>query len=244
MKKIFSLFFSVMILLDMLSFACVAANKVELKLTSEKVYAGDEFTLNLFISDNSQMSGAVIDLLYDSDKLQYVSADPGGILDPSANISIRNIDGENPSVRFTYLAPSSSVTSAGVLFTVKFKALDSASGSTEIKISVPNAGDFITADLESIPYTAVNSTVEIIGTGNVGETVSEEMTELPSSSDETETATEILSESESVSTELPAENSDSKNKDNTIWIIAVVFTAVAIIAVSIAIIVLRSRKKK
>ena len=257
MKKFFSIAIIVIMLLSVFSVICTAANSVELKLTSEKVYAGDEFDLNLFISDNSQMSGAVIDLLYDSDKLEYVSAEPGAILDTNANINVRNIDGENPSVRFTYLSPSSSVTSAGVILTVKFKALSGASGTTKIEISVPNAGDFVTADLENISYTVVNSTVEIIGTGNTAEipskeAVSEESTESQSIEEtESNTETQAPTETEELSTELPTQNNDSiKTGSSTNWIAVTVFVAVAIfvvvaiIATVVILVILKSRKKK
>ncbi|MCH5191924.1 MAG: hypothetical protein J1F23_07145 [Oscillospiraceae bacterium] len=257
MKKLFSVFLSVLMIFSVYSVACTAADSVELKLTSEKVYAGDEFSLNLFISDNSQMSGAVIDLSYDSDKLEYVSAEPGAILDQNANISIRNIDGKNPYVRFTYLAPSSSVTSAGVILTVKFKALSNATGKTEIKISVPNAGDFITSDLEKISYTAVNSTVEIIGTGSTAKDPFEDTnSEGPIESqtvEETESNTETQTQTEEseITTELPTQNDDGLQTGTaTNWVAVAVFAVVAFIAVAaivaavVIFIVLKSNKKK
>lgn len=251
MKKIFSAFLSVLVLLSVFSLMCNAANTVELKLTSEKVYTGDEFSLNLFISDNSQMSGAVIDLSYDSDKLEYVSAEPGGILDPNANVSVRNIDGKDQFVRFTYLSPSSSVTSAGVILTVKFKALSGTSGTTEIKVSVPNAGDFVTSELERILYTAVNSTVEIIGTGNTGEAPSKDAdSEEPTESqyaEETESnaETQTQAETEELSNELPTQNNDSEKTDNNIiWVVVAIFAAITIIAAATVFIMLKSRKKK
>lgn len=251
MKKIFSTILAVIMLLNVLIFACAAANTVELRLTSEKVYAGDEFNLNLFISDNSQMSGAVIDLLYDRDKLEYISAEPGAILDENANISIKNISGNNPSVRFTYLAPSSSVTSAGVILTVKFKALSNASGTTQIKISIPNAGDFVSSNLENISYTAVNSTVEIIGTGSTAEpaskeTASEEDTE-SQSVEETESNTETPTQTEvtGISPELPTQNGDSVKTGSIIsWVSVAIFAVLAIIAAAVVFIILKSRKNK
>ena len=254
MKKIFSAILAALMLLSAFSVMCTAADTVELKITSEKVYAGDEFYLNLFISDNSQMSGAVIDLLYDSDKLEYVSAEPGAILDSNANISIRNIDGKNPSVRFTYLAPSSSVTSAGVILTVKFKALSNASGKTEIKISIPNAGDFVTFELENISYTAVNSTVEIISAGSMGSTeeipskeaVSEDPTE-SQSVEETGSDTETSKQTEitDVSSELPTQNNESVKTGSVIsWVSVAIFAVVAIIAAAVVFVILKSRKNK
>ena len=90
------------------------------------VAVGDEFEVKLFISDNAQLGGAVIDLQYDADKLEFVSGEKGAIIDKSAMVSIKKTSYEY--VRFTYLSPSSVVTSEGILFSVKFKALPNAEG--------------------------------------------------------------------------------------------------------------------
>lgn len=162
MKKALSIILSVIILLSFLVFA-YAENPVSLMIKDEVVYAGDEFTLNLFISDNSKVGGAVIDLNYDSSKLEFISAKEGAIFDSGANVKIRNFDGGKSKVRFTYMSTVSSITSEGILFGVTFKALENANGNTDITISIPNAADFVTSDLEKIPYTVENSTVKIIG---------------------------------------------------------------------------------
>ena len=92
MKKLISLILAILMLVPLFSISVFAENKVELSLTDETVYAGEEFKLNLFISDNSKMSGAVIDVNYDNTMLEFVSATQGTILDNTANVNIKNID--------------------------------------------------------------------------------------------------------------------------------------------------------
>lgn len=193
-KKILSIILTVIMLILPLSAASFAAEPVTLSLTSEKVYAGDGFNLNLTVSDNSKMSGAVIDISYDNTKLQFVSSEYGAILNKSANVSIKD---NGNAIRFTYLDPSASVTAAGVLVKLRFKAMDNADGKTSLKISVPNAADFVTLDLDRISYKAVNSTVEIINSTYVPSESTETTTEQPTATTDvrttvTETATESV----------------------------------------------------
>ena len=98
MKKILSIIISVLIILLSFSIISFASDTVTLSLQNETVYAGDEFTVNLFISDNSKVSGAVIDINYDKSKLEFVSAKEGAILDTKASISIRNINNDKSYV--------------------------------------------------------------------------------------------------------------------------------------------------
>lgn len=237
MKKLFSIFFTVILIVSAFSITCFAESPVKLSLNSEtdSVYAGDEFVVKLMISDNSKMSGAAIDINYDKNKLEYVSGSFGGILDDSATKSIKNINGDKSKVRFTYLSPSSSVTSQGVLITVKFKALENASGKTDLTISIPNPGDFVAQDLTRLAYTVENAKINIVGSPTETESVSQSETETqPVESSTTEITTE------------PVENNDADgDEDVSKIIIAVVIVGVVILlAVSLLIRNPKSKKKK
>lgn len=238
MKKLISLMLVLFMLISLFYVSVFAESKVKLSLTNETVYAGEEFKLNLFISDNSKMSGAVIDISYDKNVLEFVSAKQGAILDNSANISIKNMDGEKSKVRFTYLAPNSSVTSEGVIMTITFKALENATGNTDLTISIPNPADFVTQDLQNIPYEVTNSVVKIINTTYVEQ------------SDETSTST-LEDETESISdiSQSTTEEQNDKidlhnNKDNdTAIIIVLLVVGLGFITVG-AVMLVRSKKKK
>lgn len=207
------------ILLSLLSMSVFAENKVKLSLTNETVYAGEEFKVNLFISDNSKMSAAVIDIKYDDKMIEYVSATQGAILDVNANISIKNIVGDSSKVRFTYLSPSSSVTSEGVLMSITFKARENATGNTDLSISIPSAGDFVTQDLQNIPYQVNGSVVKIINT-----TLNEQNEDVPPST--SNEVSEQLSEDDAESTTKQENDNvnepNDDNNDNTLIVILLV----------------------
>lgn len=239
MKKILSLVLTVLILISAFSMSAFAESSARLSLTSETVYAGEEFRLNLFISDNSKMSGAVIDINYDKNMLEFVSAEQGAILDKTANVSIKNIDGDKSKVRFTYLAPNSSVTSEGVIMSVTFKALANATGNTDLTISIPNAADFVTQDLERISYEVSNSVVKIINT------TYEEQSE-----DDTSSTAEDISQPTSADTQSTTEQdnnnsdntqNDDNNDDNTLIIVLLV---VGLLFITVGVVMLVQSKKK
>ncbi len=238
MKKVISLMLVLFMLISLFSTTVFAEEKVKLSLTNETVYAGEEFKLNLFISDNSKMSGAVIDISYDKNMLEFVSAKQGAILDNSANISIKNIDSEKSKVRFTYLAPSSSVTSEGVIMTITFKALENATGDSDLTISIPNQADFVTQDLQNIPYEVTNSVVKIINTTYVEQS---DETSTSTLEDETESISDI---SQSTTEEQNDKIDLQNNKDNdTAIIIVLLVVGLGFITVG-AVMLARSKKKK
>lgn len=239
MKKMIYLISVIFILISLFSIPSFAENKVQLSLTNETVYAGEEFKLNLFISDNSKMSGAVIDINYDKNMLEFVSATQGTILDANANISIKNIDGDSSKVRFTYLSPSSSVTSEGVLMTITFKALDNATGNTDLIISIPNAGDFVTQDLQNIAYEVSGSVVKIINTthddqsDDTSSSTTDEVSEQPSH-DIIQSTTDENDDNEL--------HNDNNNGDNILIIILFV-VGLAFITVG-AVMLIKTKKNK
>lgn len=224
MKKLLSVFLTLILILCVFNVSCFADNPVKLTLDSETdtVYAGDEFVVKLMISDNSKMSGAAIDINYDKNKLEFVSGTFGGILDSSATKSLKNLNGDKSKVRFTYLAPSSAVTSQGVLVTLKFKALENASGNSELTISIPNPGDFVSQDLSRLSFTVENTKISI--KNNVDETESVAETETESQSIETTSETETTTENVQ-----NVDDGDDENTDKTI--LAVVISGMAILLV-------------
>lgn len=214
-----------------------AKSTVELKLTDTTVYAGDEFELKVFISDNSKLSGAVIDLEYDASMLVFVSGQKGAIVDDNAMVSVKNTSNK---VRFTYLSPNSSVTSEGTLFTVKFKALENADGQSSVKILIPSAGDFVSDNLAKLPYTVKNSTVKIINNTAVN---SDSTTE--STTDDATTPT--LEQDNDSTTDGTTINNQSKDKDintDNIKIVIGLLIAGAVLIVGVIAYLIISRKKR
>lgn len=213
-----------------------AKSTVELKVTDATVYAGDEFELKVFISDNSKLSGAVIDLEYDASKLEYVSAEKGAIIDEDAMISIKNTPN---NVRFTYLSPDYAITSEGILFTVKFKALENAEGESSVKIIIPSAGDFVSENLEKLPYTVKNSTVKIINntvvnTESTTESTSVENTDLPSNQDDKSTTENTTDNNQ---------NNNDGNGDNVKIVIGLVVAGLILIFGAVVYLIISKKKR-
>ena len=241
MKKVISIIIAVVMMVTMFSVFSYATEKVKLSIKNETVYAGDEFTISLYISDNSKMSGAVIDVSYDEGALEYVSSKSGAILDENANISIKNISGTNSKVRFTYLSPESSVTSYGVLMSITFKALENASGITDLKISIPNPADFVTKDLTNIPYEVVNSEIKIIN-NSVSENNDETTSETEATSIE-ETTSETQTQTTTEKTENEKDNNKVQNSNEDVFII-VMLVAGGLLVVGGIILLAKNKKKE
>ncbi len=237
MKKFLSVILALTVILLTLSISVIAANPVKLTLTEESVYAGEEFNIQLLISDNSQMSGAVIDVNFDSRVLEFISAEQGAILDPNANISIKKIDEDSSKIRFTYLAPNSSVTSEGIVMNLTFKAMPSAVGETDLTITIPSAGDFVTADLEKISYEIVNSKIKITNTTLESTDENESESESETLSDSTTNETEAVE-----TTTEPVKVND--NKVNNGLLPMFILLAVGICVIVIGVVLLISSKKK
>lgn len=238
MKKTISIIISLIFLTLSLSTCAYAQEPVILSIQDEKVYAGDEFTVNVFISDNSQISGAVIDINYDNEKLEFISAKEGAILDTKGNISIRNVNKDNSYVRFTYMSGSTSVTAEGIIFSITFKALETSSGKTNLEITIPNAADFVNSDLEKLAYSVDNSEITVL------DNISIETTEPSTSESSTsiETTTDIIENETTDNTNNDSGEKDNVNIDNskTLFIV-ILLVGVALICFGIVFII---KKKK
>lgn len=235
MKKTLSIIISILIVLLSFSTISFATDTVTLSLQNETVYAGDEFTVNLFISDNSKVSGAVVDINYDKSKLEFVSAKEGAILDTKASISIRNINNDNSYVRFAYMANGSCITAEGILFSVTFKVLETAEGKTDLNISIPSPADFVSENIEKIPYSVHNSTITIINDID-NEITSESETEIP------ESTTDEITETESQITTETDNNPDDKKEDGDSYLsIILVLIGVAFICFGFALAIKKKR---
>lgn len=236
MKKIVSIILTLVVLVFSLSTFVYAEDPVIISIQDEKVYAGDEFTVNVFISDNSQISGAVIDINYDNEKLEFISAKEGAILDTKGNISIRNISKDKSYVRFTYMSASTSVSSEGIIFSITFKALESASGKTNLEITIPNAADFVNSDLEKIPYSVDNSEITILDNISI-----ETTTEPPTSESTTVPETTDAVSNETTTNNDVVENDDNNDSNDMMLMIVLLLIGIALICFGV---VFAIKKKK
>ncbi|MBQ8765579.1 MAG: hypothetical protein IJZ16_02130 [Clostridia bacterium] len=235
MKNFFSVIISIIILSLSFSFTAFANDPVLLSIQDEKVYAGDTFTVNVFISYDSQMSGAVIDVNYDSKMLEFISAKEGGILDSSATISIKNIKNKKSFVRFAYMSGASSVTMDGIIFSITFKALESASGNTKLDITIPNPKDFVNENLEVIDYTVDNAEISVLNNISI---------EVPTEEQSSESTT-LPEPEETQSTETTTNNiiDDTEEKDNNDYTIIIILLLIGIALVCFGVAIALKKRK-
>lgn len=235
MKKTISIITSLIILTLSLATYVYAQEPVIISIQDEKVYAGDEFTVNVFISDNSQISGAVIDINYDNDKLEFVSAKEGAILDTKGNISIRNVNKDNSYVRFTYMSGSTSVTAEGIIFSITFKALETASGKTNLEITIPNAADFVNSNLEKLSYAVDNSEITIL------DNISIETTTEPPATESTgiPETTDVVPSDSAINNDI-IQNDNNNDGNDIVLMVVLVLLGIALICFGVVV----ANKKK
>jgi hypothetical protein len=229
---------SLFILIFSLLVCANAQEPVVISIQDEKVYAGDEFTVNVFISANSQVSGAVIDLNYNNEMLEFVSAKEGAILDMNGNISIRNINQDKSCVRFTYMSGSSGLNAEGIIFNVTFKALETVSGKTDIEIMIPNAADFVNDNLEKISYSVDNAEITILN--NISIEATTELTTGESTS-VLESITESLEDE--LSTNVTAEANDNNDDNNIVTMVVLLLIGFSLICFGLAAVAKKKKKK-
>lgn len=239
-KKILSVFFSAVIIFSM----CIpifAEKGVTLSVSNAEVYAGEEFTVQVSISDNSRLAGAVINLNYDGSMLQYVSSNKGGIINDSAQFSLKNFsNNKNSYIRMAYLDGESSITAEGVLFTVKFKALESAKGRSSISINIASAGDFTDCDLNKLPFSVENGNVIVNNDNYI-----EPSTEPAESNTDVNSTTVLISSTTSEDTTSYEPATDEKNimpKSRIYIAFIAAFLAVAVVVAVVIIFIRKGRK--
>lgn len=242
LKKSVAILITFLLLISQFSICSLAAEPVEFTISGGNVYAGDEFTLNLSVSDNSKIRGMAIYITYDKQKLEFVSSDYGSILDSNAMMSV--ID-DNGCIKFVYLSTDSSITSAGKLLTLTFKARGNAVGNTKIEMSIPGLGNLFDENKNNLDYKLNNADFIILKNDSAyAEDETEAETEF-----ESETETEIPSETEQVSVNENQTINKNDNSDNSgVRSIALLVTAfvggVAVITVGFVLLYRHYKRKK
>lgn len=239
-KKITSVIIALLLIVSVFSISATAADTITVSVSSVNVNAGDVFPVQLMISENSQMSGAVIDINYDKAQLEFVSADSGAILNKDAQVSINNIDGEKGCVRFAYMDASSNVTAGGALANIQFRALENSQGKTELSVSISNAGDFVRNDLSKIAYNTENGVINIINTTYVAEGDTTDATDSEIEEEGSNTVSDIEQQTTQNSTE---RNNDSDGNANKIKPVTAISVAGVIVVAIVTFFVLRKRMK-
>ena len=238
-KKIFSLILALILCISTLLIA-FAAKPVTLTIVGGEAFAGENFEVQVKVSDNSKIAGAVIEVHYDTNKLQYVDSKAGGILDSNGQVSIKN--SKNGVVTFVYLSTDSEIYAEGILMSIKFRVLDDAEGVADISLKIPNSADFIDINTNKLKYELKNAKIDISNnnvTQNDTETTEEtvEITE-PTTETSEKVSDDVLEE---LSSQNDENKENSKNNKSVILLVSVILIAVLLV---ILIILAISKKRK
>ena len=215
MKK----FISVLLVLFMLSFSVLpsfAVKSVEFSASDNEVFAGDEFTVDIFISDYSQLKTATLIVEYDEKAVKFINLSVGAIVTAGSKaITYKNINNVgNSYVQIEYKDSSGSLSSAGKILSLTFVANDTATGETDIKLSV--SGNKISTVTGSVTPEFKNGKVNIINNNPADSTKPSELPE-DSTSDVPETSDNPLdtSSNEESAVTNSAENSSQNVSENS-----------------------------
>ena len=114
MKKFISVFlaFFMLILAAVPSFA---AKSVKFTASDSEVFAGDEFTVDIFISDYSRLKSATLIVEYNEKAVQFLDLDIGAIVTAGSKaVSFKDIKNSGKSyIQIDYKDSSASLSSAG-----------------------------------------------------------------------------------------------------------------------------------
>lgn len=239
MKKIISVLL-VFVISAVFVLPSFAAQSIKFTVSDSEVFAGDEFTVDIFISDYSQLKSATLLVEYDKNSMQFLDLNVGAIVTAGSNaVSFKNVqNGSKSYIQIDYNDSSASLSSAGKFLSLTFVAGDTAVGEKNIKLSV--SGNKVTAKTGTVTPEFDNGKIKIINnnpvTDSKTEPSSEESTASESSAPEN---TENVQNTAQNTAENPSENkiensSDNKNnnkeKTNKRIIVGSVVTAIIVIA--------------
>ncbi len=134
--------------------------------------AGEEFQVVINISENPGIIGATLDVNYDADVLELVSAEAGDLTNASderddvvlSNYNFGPIENNPFKITWVDALAEENITTNGVFVTLTFKVKeDAAEGTTEISI---NADDIFDKDFNDVEFTFDSATVAIAAANN------------------------------------------------------------------------------
>lgn len=241
-KKITSLLLVALILITF-SFNVFAANTVTFTTYNAEVFAGDEFSVDIFVSDNSLMKSATLVVGYDERQMTFLDLNVGAIISAGSDaVSFKDVKGTagDSYVQIEYNDSSASLSSAGKLFSLTFAANDTAKGQTNIKLSAKGGKIDVLSGAVTPKFN--NSEINIINNSVAPSSEATPPTE-ESSSDASETSSEPSSTQnieQNSTNEVTTQNSqavsgknDKKSSTAAVFAVLAVIAVVAVLLVSL-----------
>ena len=126
----------------------VSAQNVTLTIEASKndVKAGETVTVDVVLSENSNLNYFTLDLVYDNSKLEYVSTNSCAVNgeEVASNTSYAN------KIRIT-TASVAPITAGGAILSVNFKALSSSCSTVSLNVVESGDGDFKNIPISTFP---------------------------------------------------------------------------------------------
>lgn len=161
MKRGFRIISVVLILLLLLSTVPVtafAAKKPTITVDTVEAKTGETVTINVSISGNTGIAGALIGISYDS-KLTLVSAENG---DAFGNLSFTKPGKLGNPAKFLWDSESGASKKNGTVLKLTFKVADNAEKGIVLKVNAScKSGDFYDSDMDTVEVNSVNGGVNI-----------------------------------------------------------------------------------
>lgn len=253
MKKITS----ILLVLFMFAFSALpsfAEKSIELSVSDNEVFAGDEFTVDIFISDYSQLKTATLIVEYDEKAVKFINLSVGAIVTAGSKaVTYKNINNAgNSYVQIEYKDSSGSLSSAGKFLSLTFVASDNAVGEIDIKLSA--SGNKISTVTGSVTPELKNGKVNIINnnpvvTEKTSTEPEESSSDIPTDSDtssSTESTVQDVTESSAQiesSSSTTAENTNKDDADNEKRNDYLIIAVAVILAVLVAVIIVLNSNK-
>lgn len=235
MKKIISILL-VFVMSAVFALPSFAAKNVKFTVSDSEVFAGDEFTVDIFISDYSQLKSATLLVKYDKNSMQFLDLNVGAIVTAGSNaVSFKDVqNGSKSYIQIDYNDSSASLSSAGKFLSLTFVAGDTAVGEKDVKLSV--SGNKVTVKTGSVTPEFDNGKIKIINNNPVTDSKTD-----PSSEESTASEASAPENTENVqnTAENPSENkmenssadkNNNEEKTNKRIIAGSVVTAIIVIA--------------
>ena len=130
-----------------------------IEVSSIEVNAGDVFDLPIELKSNPGVSAMSLNLTYDTDKLELISATDGQILGSSTFLSGKDVTAVPYTLNWDDLSDENN-TGTGTLASLSFKAKDNAVGSADVAVAVNQSSTF-DIDFNDVIFETIKGTVSI-----------------------------------------------------------------------------------
>ena len=136
-----------------------AEDKGIIEVSSIEVNAGDVFDLPIELKSNPGVAAMSLNLTYDTDKLELISATDGQILGSSTFLSGKDVTAVPYTLNWDDLSDENN-TGTGTLASLSFKAKDNAVGSANVAVAVNQSSTF-DIDFNDVIFETIKGTVSI-----------------------------------------------------------------------------------